>query len=230
MEAYHILIVEDDKEIREGIEIYLKNQGYVVFQAADGVEGLEVIGQEEIHLAIVDVMMPRMDGITMMMKVREMGKEFPVIMLSAKSEEVDKIMGLNMGADDYVTKPFHIAVLESRIAAVLRRAPEEADALISCGRISLDRERMRVQAEGKEVVLTALEYRLLLVLMENKGRTLPRSLILEKLWDSEGNYVNDNTLTVTVKRLREKLKNTRCIATVRGIGYRMEEAEDETRR
>ena len=97
MEAYHILIVEDDKEIREGIEIYLKNQGYVVFQAADGVEGLEVIGQEEIHLAIVDVMMPRMDGITMMMKVREMGKEFPVIMLSAKSEEVDKIMGLNMG-------------------------------------------------------------------------------------------------------------------------------------
>lgn len=105
MEAYHILIVEDDKEIREGIAIYLRSQGYMVSQAADGVEGLERIGQEEIHLAIVDVMMPRMDGITMMMKVREMGYEFPVIMLSAKSEEVDKIMGLNMGADDYVTKP-----------------------------------------------------------------------------------------------------------------------------
>ncbi len=121
MEAYHILIVEDDKEIREGIEIYLKNQGYVVFQAADGVEGLEVIGQEEIHLAIVDVMMPRMDGITMMMKVREMGKEFPVIMLSAKSEEVDKIMGLNMGADDYVTKPFTTMELLARVNSHLRR-------------------------------------------------------------------------------------------------------------
>ena len=107
MEAYHILIVEDDKEIREGIEIYLKNQGYVVFQAADGVEGLEVIGLEEIHLAIVDVMMPRMDGITMMMKVREMGKEFPVIMLSAKSEEVDKIMGLNMGGGRLCDQAVH---------------------------------------------------------------------------------------------------------------------------
>ena len=106
MEAYHILIVEDDKEIREGIEIYLRNQGYVVYQAADGVEGLKQIEEQEIHLAIVDVMMPRMDGITMMMAVRERGYEFPVIMLSAKSEEVDKIMGLNMGADDYVTKPF----------------------------------------------------------------------------------------------------------------------------
>ncbi len=97
METYHILIVEDDKEIREGIEIYLKNQGYIVFQASDGVEGLEKIEKEEIHLAIVDVMMPRMDGITMMMKTREKGYDFPVIMLSAKSEEVDKIMGLNMG-------------------------------------------------------------------------------------------------------------------------------------
>ena len=100
MDTYHILIVEDDKEIREGIEIYLRNQGYIVFQAADGIEGLEQIKKEEIHLAIVDVMMPRMDGINMMMRVRELGYEFPVIMLSAKSEEVDKIMGLNMGADD----------------------------------------------------------------------------------------------------------------------------------
>lgn len=101
MEVNRILIVEDDKEIREGIEIYLKSQGYVVFQAGDGIEALEVLDREEIHLAIVDVMMPRMDGITMMIKVREKGCEFPVIMLSAKSEEVDKIMGLNMGADDY---------------------------------------------------------------------------------------------------------------------------------
>lgn len=118
---YHILIVEDDKDIREGIEIYLKNQGYVVFQAADGVEGLSVIEKEDIHLAIVDVMMPRMDGINMMMRVRELGYEFPVIMLSAKSEEVDKIMGLNMGADDYVTKPFTTMELLARVNSQLRR-------------------------------------------------------------------------------------------------------------
>ena len=118
---YHILIVEDDRDIREGIEIYLKNQGYVVFQAVDGVEGLSVIGKETIHLAIVDVMMPRMDGINMMMRVRELGYEFPVIMLSAKSEEVDKIMGLNMGADDYVTKPFTTMELLARVNSHLRR-------------------------------------------------------------------------------------------------------------
>ena len=103
---YHILIVEDDKEIRDGVEIYLKNQGYQVWKAANGKEGLEIVAQEEIHLAILDIMMPVMDGVTMLMKHREQNHEFPVIMLSAKSEEVDKIMGLNMGADDYVTKPF----------------------------------------------------------------------------------------------------------------------------
>lgn len=115
MEANRILVVEDDRDIREGIEIYLRNQGYVVFQAGDGVEGLEIIRREEIHLAIVDIMMPRMDGITMMMKVRDKGYDFPVIMLSAKSEEVDKIMGLNMGADDYVTKPFTTMELLARV-------------------------------------------------------------------------------------------------------------------
>ena len=121
MEANRILVVEDDRDIREGIEIYLRNQGYVVFQAGDGVEGLEIIRREEIHLAIVDIMMPRMDGITMMMKVRDKGYDFPVIMLSAKSEEVDKIMGLNMGADDYVTKPFTPLELMARVNSQLRR-------------------------------------------------------------------------------------------------------------
>ena len=120
MEMNHVLIVEDDKEIREGVEIYLKSQGYVVFQAADGVEGLEVIEKEEIHLAIVDVMMPRMDGIQMTVKLREK-YDFPVIFLSAKSEEVDKIMGLNMGADDYITKPFTPMELLARVNSQLRR-------------------------------------------------------------------------------------------------------------
>ena len=120
MEVNHVLIVEDDKEIREGVEIYLKSQGYVVFQASDGIEGLKVIEEEEIHLAIVDVMMPRMDGIAMTIKLREK-YDFPVIFLSAKSEEVDKIMGLNMGADDYVTKPFTPMELLARVNSQLRR-------------------------------------------------------------------------------------------------------------
>ncbi len=119
--TYKILVVEDDKDIREGIEIYLRNQGYEVFQAANGQEGLKVIEQQELHLAIVDIMMPVMDGVTMLMKLRAMEREFPVIMLSAKSEEVDKIMGLNMGADDYVTKPFTPLELLARVNSHLRR-------------------------------------------------------------------------------------------------------------
>ena len=119
---YHILIVEDDKEIRDGVEIYLKNQGYQVWKAANGKEGLEIVTREEIHLAILDIMMPVMDGVTMLMKLREQNHEFPVIMLSAKSEEVDKIMGLNMGADDYVTKPFSPAELTARVDALMRRS------------------------------------------------------------------------------------------------------------
>ena len=120
METNHVLIVEDDKEIREGVQIYLQSQGYQVFQAADGIEGLEIIEKEEIHLAIVDIMMPRMDGIHMTMKLREK-YDFPVIMLSAKSEEVDKVMGLNIGADDYVTKPFTPMELMARVNSQLRR-------------------------------------------------------------------------------------------------------------
>ncbi len=120
-QKYHVLVVEDDKEIREGIEIYLRNQGYEVYQAANGAEGLKIVEQEEIHLAIVDIMMPVMDGVSMLMKLRSKEYEFPVIMLSAKSEEVDKIMGLNMGADDYVTKPFTPLELLARVNSHLRR-------------------------------------------------------------------------------------------------------------
>ena len=149
--------------------------------------------------------------------------DIPVIFLTVRDEVRDITKGLDMGADDYITKPFNISVLESRIGAVLRRVSAHREVVLTCGALSLDRERMQAVLEGEEIGLTALEYRLLLVLMENKGRTLPRRLILEKLWDAEGNFVNDNTLTVTIKRLREKLGNTEYIVTVRGIGYRLEE-------
>ena len=167
MDKNHILIVEDDADIRSGIEIYLKNQGYDVSQAGDGIEGLAVIEKEEIDLAIVDIMMPRMDGITMMMKVREKGYDFPVIMLSAKSEEVDKIMGLNMGADDYITKPFTPLELLARVNSHLRRYNRYREAIASAGLsqdtyhvlggIELNEETVEVFVDGAPVRLTPID-------------------------------------------------------------------------
>ena len=159
METSNILVVEDDKEIREGVQIYLQSQGYRVFQAADGIEGLEIIEKEEIHLAIVDIMMPRMDGIRMTMKLREK-YDFPVIMLSAKSEEVDKITGLNIGADDYVTKPFTPMELMARVNSQLRRyrkfleklTPKENVHVI--GGLEINEDTVEVSVDGVPVKLT----------------------------------------------------------------------------
>ena len=230
MEAYHILIVEDDKEIREGIEIYLKNQGYVVFQAADGVEGLEVIGQEEIHLAIVDVMM---DGITMMMKVREMGKEFPVIMLSAKSEEVDKIMGLNMGADDYVTKPFTTMELLARVNSHLRRygkflkalgGREQNDKVYVIGGLELNEETVEVNVDGRPVKMTPLEFKILMLLMKNPGRVFSAEEIYERVWNEQA--INTDTIMVHIRKIREKIeinpREPKYLKVVWGVGYKIE--------
>ena len=175
MEANHVLIVEDDKEIREGVEIYLRSQGYEVYQAADGVEGLEIINREVIHLAIVDIMMPRMDGITMTMQLRK-DYDFPVIMLSAKSEEMDKIMGLNIGADDYVTKPFTPMELLARVNSQLRRYKmflnklEQKENVHVIGGLEINEDTVEVTVDGKPVKLTPMEYKILLLLMKNPGR------------------------------------------------------------
>ena len=220
MEINHVLIVEDDKEIREGVQIYLQSQGYKVFQAADGIEGLEVLEKEEIHLAIIDIMMPRMDGIRMTMKLREK-YDFPVIMLSAKSEEVDKITGLNIGADDYVIKPFRNRELVSRIRNVLRRT--EKIRRLTCGNIAVEPDTGKVYRHGEPIAVTKLEYKILMTLFSNPHKIFTREEILNGIWDMAGNFVNDNTLTVTMKRLREKLgdKEGNVIVTVRGIGYRL---------
>ena len=233
MEAYHILIVEDDKEIREGIEIYLKNQGYLVFQAADGVEGLEKIESEEIHLAIVDVMMPRMDGITMMMKIREKGYDFPVIMLSAKSEEVDKIMGLNMGADDYVTKPFTTMELLARVNSHLRRyekflqaVGEKAgnDKIYTIGGLELNEDTVEVFVDGKPVKLTPLEFKILMLLMKNPGRVFSAEEIYERVWNEQA--INTDTIMVHVRKIREKIeinpKEPKYLKVVWGVGYKID--------
>ena len=221
MEINHVLIVEDDKEIREGVQIYLQSQGYVVFQAADGIEGLEILEKEEIHLAIIDIMMPRMDGIRMTMKLREK-YDFPVIMLSAKSEEVDKITGLNIGADDYVTKPFGMMELISRIKAVLRRSGKQQDKTkLSVGGISLDTKKHEVKVDGEQVVLTLKEFELLEKLMRNQGIVLTRDQLLTEIWgyDFDG---ETRTVDVHIRTLRQKLGDQgSLVKTVRGVGYRI---------
>ena len=234
MEKNRILIVEDDADIREGVEIYLKNQGYQVIQAKDGVEGLEQIEKNEIDLAIVDIMMPRMDGITMMMKVREKGCDFPVIMLSAKSEEVDKIMGLNMCADEYITKPITPLELLARVNSQLRRYNRYREALSKAdppketyhviGGIELNEETVEVFVDGSPVKLTPIEFKILLLLMKNPGRVFSADEIYERIWNEKA--INTDTIMVHIRKIREKIeidpKNPKYLKVVWGVGYKME--------
>lgn len=233
MEKNRILIVEDDKEIRDGIEIYLKSQGYEVYKAADGVEGLEQIRSHEIHLAIVDVMMPRKDGIQMVMEMRK-EYDFPVIMLSAKSEEVDKILGLNMGADDYVTKPFTPLELLARVNSHLRRYRHylekvEADTgsqehIYRVGGLELNEEKVELRVDGNLVKLTPMEYKILLLLMKNPGRVYSADEIYERVWNEKA--INSDTIMVHVRNIREKIelnpKKPNYLKVVWGVGYKIE--------
>lgn len=232
MEMNHVLVVEDDKEIREGVEIYLKSQGYEVFQAADGVEGLEVIEKEDIHLAIVDIMMPRMDGISMVVKLREK-YDFPVIFLSAKSEEVDKIMGLNMGADDYVTKPFTPMELLARVNSQLRRYrrfmeklgdKEENSRIHTIGGLEINEDNVEVTVDGEPVKMAPIEYKILLLLMKNPGRVFSAEEIYERVWNERA--INTDTIMVHVRNIREKIevnpREPKYLKVVWGVGYKIE--------
>lgn len=229
MEINHVLVVEDDKEIREGVQIYLKSQGYEVFQAADGIEGLEVIEREEIHLAIVDIMMPRMDGIHMTMKLREK-YDFPVIMLSAKSEEVDKVMGLNIGADDYVTKPFTPMELMARVNSQLRRYKrfleklEQKENVHVIGGLEINEDTVQVSMDGNPVKLTPIEYKILLLLAKNPGHVFSAEEIYERVWQERA--INTDTIMVHVRNIREKIeldpKNPKYLKVVWGVGYKIE--------
>lgn len=232
MEMNHVLVVEDDKEIREGVEIYLKSQGYEVFQAADGVEGLEVIEKEDIHLAIVDIMMPRMDGISMVVKLREK-YDFPVIFLSAKSEEVDKIMGLNMGADDYVTKPFTPMELLARVNSQLRRYrrfmerlgdKEENSRIHTIGGLEINEDNVEVTVDGEPVKMTPIEYKILLLLMKKPGRVFSAEEIYERVWNERA--INTDTIMVHVRNIREKIevnpREPKYLKVVWGVGYKIE--------
>lgn len=233
MNGDRILLVEDDKDIREGVEIFLKSQGYVVYQAADGLEGLRILEEREIQLAIVDVMMPRMDGITMTAKLREQ-YDFPVIFLSAKSEEVDKILGLNMGADDYVTKPFTPMELLARVNSHLRRYHRFLDRLNSSqnenpgihrlGGLEVNEETVEVLVDDRPVKVTPIEFKILLLLIQNPGRVFPAEVIYQRVWNERA--INTDTVMVHIRNLREKLevnpKEPKYIKVVWGVGYKIE--------
>ena len=229
---YNILIVEDEIDIAKAIEAYLNNQGYKTFIAGNGFEGLDVLAAERIDLAIVDVMMPKMDGITFVMKLREKF-DFPVIMLSAKSEEVDKIMGLNIGADDYVTKPFRPLELLARVNSHLRRysrflnmvqKEENNEDIYSVGGLELNNDTKEVLIDGKFVKMTPSEFKILALLIKNPGRVFSAEEIYERVWNEEA--INTDTIMVHVRNIREKIeinpKKPKYLKGVWGVGYKIE--------
>lgn len=228
---YQILVVEDDKEILEGISIYLRNQGYKVFGATNGFEGLEILERETIHLAIVDIMMPKMDGITMTMKVREKF-DFPVIMLSAKSEDMDKITGLNIGADDYVTKPFVPMELLARVNSQLRRYAKylkvvedtKEGNVYTIGGLELDEDMVEVRVDGNPVKLTPLEFKIVQLLIKSPGRVFSPEEIYERVWNEKA--ITTDTIMVHVRKIREKIeinpREPKYLKVVWGIGYKIE--------
>lgn len=232
MSSYNILVVEDENDIAIAIEAYLNNQGYNVFIANNGIEGLEVLDKETIHLAVVDVMMPKMDGITFVMKLRQ-NHEFPVIMLSAKSEEVDKIMGLNIGADDYVTKPFRPLELLARVNSQLRRyskflnmvtKKEVNENVYVVGGLELNTDTKEVSVDEKLVKLTPIEFKILELLIKNQGRVFATEEIYERVWNEQA--INTDTIMVHVRKIREKIeinpKNPKYLKVVWGVGYKIE--------
>ncbi|MGD6873563.1 response regulator transcription factor [Sutcliffiella horikoshii] len=229
MANYTVLVVDDEKEIRDAIEIYLKNEGVRVLKAQDGVEALEILHENEVHLILLDVMMPRLDGISATHRIRE-EKNIPIIILSAKSEDTDKILGLQVGADDYVTKPFNPMELVARVKSQLRRYVtlgtfEGIKKVIDLNGLTIDKESKEVTVQGDPVKLTPIEYKIVELLMTNAGRVFSINDIYERVWKEPG-YNAENTVAVHIRKIREKIeinpKNPRYLKVVWGIGYKME--------
>lgn len=218
-----ILLLEDDETISFAIQRYLKQQGFQVVCHSTVRTAKEALNKN-ISLVLLDLNLPDGNGYDFCSLVKKTG-DIPVIFLTVRDDERDIIKGLDMGADDYIVKPFQLSVLKSRINAVLRRTKisEQSVTELHCEEIRLDSLSSHVWVKNQEVILTAGEYRLLFTLLKNKNRTMTRSALLEQIWDVNGDFVNDNTLTVTMKRLRERLGYPSCIRTLRGIGYQMEE-------
>ncbi len=218
-----IYYIEDDSHIAGAVKEYLEKKGFRVTICGTLAEAEKALSVYVPALVLLDWNMPDGRGDSLCRWIRSRWKELPVIFLTVRGDCGDVVSGFQNGADDYVVKPFELEVLYSRILALLRRAGNTAELYLSCGGIVMDQNRRTVSCQGKELALSAAEYQLLLCLMQNKGRTVTREKILEQVWDVNGNYVNDNTLTVTMKRLRDKLCQPECLKTVRSVGYRMED-------
>ena len=226
----NILVCDDDKEIIEAIEIYLQQEGYQVFRAYDGEDALKILKEEEIHLLIIDVMMPKLDGIRATLKIRE-ESSIPIIILSAKSEDTDKILGLNVGADDYITKPFNSLELVARVKSQLRRytklgnAAENGQAVYQVGGLAINDELKEVTVDGEIVKLTPIEYNILLLLMKNQGKVFSINQIYENIWNEDA-IGADNTVAVHIRHIREKIeinpKEPRYLKVVWGVGYKID--------
>lgn len=218
-----IYYVEDDQNIAQTVKEYLEQKNCRVFIFPTVAEAKKALQSHIPALILMDWNMPDGQGDMLCKWIRAKWQEIPIIFLTVRDDSRDMIAGFQNGADDYVVKPFELEVLYSRIIAILRRAGYAAERYLSCGEISIDQNRMMVFHGREELSLSQLEYQLLLLLMRNKGKTVTRERILSQIWDSNGCYVNDNTLTVTMKRLREKLRQPFCIKTIRSFGYRMED-------
>ena len=225
-----VLVCDDDKEIVDAIEIYLMQEGYKVYKAYDGEQAIRVLKETDIHLLIIDVMMPKLDGIRATLKIREYSS-IPIIILSAKSEDTDKILGLNIGADDYVTKPFNPLELMARVKSNLRRYTTlgnlntENNALFQAGGLCINDETKEVMVDGEPVKLTPIEYNILLLLVKNQGRVFSIGQIYESNWNEEA-IGADNTVAVNIRHIREKIeidpKDPRYLKVVWGVGYKVE--------
>ena len=229
MTQFTVLVTDDDQDIRDGIEIYLKNEGYHVLKASDGLEALTILETNDVHLILLDIMMPNMDGIQATFKIRS-ERNIPIIMLSAKAEDSDKIHGLSVGADDYVTKPFHPMELMARVKSQLRRYVhlgtfKEQKSIIQIDGLALDIEAKEVTLDGESVRLTPIEYKITELLMTNAGRVFSIGDIYQRVWN-EPAYNAENIVAVHIRKIREKIetdpKNPRYVKVVWGIGYKIE--------
>ena len=229
---YNILVCDDDKEIVKAIEIYLEKEGYKIYKAYNGKEALDIINKTELHLVILDIMMPEIDGISVAETVRE-DKAIPIIMLSAKSEDYDKIKGLNVGADDYITKPFNPMELVARVNSQIRRytklgsinAKEESDNIYKSGELIIDDSKKEVTVDGKNIKVTPTEYNILKFLTKNKGKVFSISQIYENVWEEES-YGAENIIAVHIRHIRENIeinpREPKYLKVIWGIGYKIE--------
>lgn len=229
----NILVCDDDKEIVDAIEIYLSQEDFRIYKAYDGIEALDIIRKTKISLAIVDIMMPKMDGMRMVMELRKFSS-IPVIFLSAKSEDSDKILGLNIGADDYVTKPFNPLELVARVKSNLRRyttlgSMEDRENIYKTGGLVIDDNSKECFVDGERIRLTPIEYNILEFLVKNKGKVYSINQIYQSIWQDTGSFAADNTIAVHIRHIREKIeinpRDPRYLKVVWGVGYKIEDEE-----